>query len=62
VEAQQAELLGSGDPFSLAELALEMTAGLVLQWSVGGRSLDERDVDSMIALSWRVFLNGAAPR
>ena len=61
-EAQRAGELGPEDPFLLAELALEMTAGMVLQWSVAGRTVEKPAVQPWIERSWRVFLNGATPR
>jgi len=61
-EAQAGGELGPEDPALLAEMALEMTAGLLLQWCVTGRPVAEEDVTPWVERSWRLFIEGAAPR
>ncbi len=61
-EAQQNGELRSEDPVVLSELALEMTAGLLLQWCVTGRKVEPDEVQPWIERSWRLFIEGAAPR
>lgn len=61
-EAQELGELRAEDPVALAELVLEVAAGLLLHWCVTGRRIEAADVEPWVERSWRVFLDGAAPR
>jgi AcrR family transcriptional regulator len=61
-QAQEEGALGPEDPFILAELLLEMTAGILVQWCVGGRETAPDEVGPWVERSWRLFIEGAAPR
>ncbi len=61
-QGQQRGELRPEDPFLLAELLLEMTAGILLQWCVAGRKVEVGDVAPWVERSWRLFIDGAAPR
>ncbi len=61
-EAQEKGELGPEDPLVLAELVLEVTAGMLLQWCVAGREVDRAEVGPWVERSWRLFIDGAAPR
>ncbi|MFM7349678.1 MAG: TetR/AcrR family transcriptional regulator [Erythrobacter sp.] len=61
-EAQATGELGPEDPSVLAEMALEMTAGLLLQWCVTGRQVTQEEVQPWVERSWRLFIEGAAAR
>jgi AcrR family transcriptional regulator len=61
-QAQEEGALGPEDPFVLAELLLEMTAGILMQWCVGGRCTAPDEVGPWVERSWRLFIEGAAAR
>ncbi|MFO6446309.1 TetR/AcrR family transcriptional regulator [Erythrobacter sp. NE805] len=61
-EAQEQGAIRPEDPWQLAELLIEMTAGILMQWCVVGRDTGPDDVAPWVECSWRLFLEGAAPR